>query len=76
MTSLLLLTLKVHLEEILRITPRAQTLDSHADFIAQLHRILSKFVLRREKTCVQNDLPKKTEHIIQLPFKAVQRFFV
>ena len=49
--------------------------EATSGIISKLHKILGPFMLRRLKTEVIRDIPKKREVIIYCPFTDVQRAF-
>lgn len=46
--------------------------DQQSSIVAQLHQILKPFLLRRLKTDVEKDLPKKREYLLYAPMTAEQ----
>ncbi|VDM52903.1 unnamed protein product [Angiostrongylus costaricensis] len=45
-----------------------------APLVQQLHKVLRPFILRRLKSEVEKQLPKKTEHVIKCPLSKRQRY--
>ncbi|KAK6056188.1 protein, SNF2 family, partial [Cooperia oncophora] len=50
------------------------SVEFNAPLVQQLHKVLRPFILRRLKSEVEKQLPKKTEHVIKCPLSKRQRY--